>query len=57
MVKIKRGEHETMVSMGSYESIFKPLGYTLVEEKKKVFEMPKIKTDSEIGKRKRKQED
>ena len=34
MVKIKRGDHETTVSNGSYETIFKPLGYTLVEDKK-----------------------
>ena len=50
MVKIKRGDHETTVSNGSYETIFKPLGYTLVEEKKvethKVV-MPKVETPKE----------
>lgn len=39
MVKIRRGEHETMVSMASYENIFKPLGYDLVEDNK--VEIPK----------------
>lgn len=34
MVKIKRGDHETLVSMDSYNNIFKPLGYILVEDKK-----------------------
>ena len=34
MVKIKRGDHETLVSMDSYNTIFKPLGYILVEDKK-----------------------
>lgn len=48
MVKIIRGNHETKVTKGAYENIFKPLGYTLVENKKK--EMPKnsIKND-ELG--------
>lgn len=43
MVKIKRGDHETLVSMTSYNTIFKPLGYKLVETTKKV-ETPKIAT-------------
>ena len=43
MVKIKRGSHEIRVSKSSYEYTFKPLGYTLVEEKKAVKEeMPKV---------------
>lgn len=47
MVKIRRGEHETMVSMASYESIFKPLGYTLIEENK--VEIPiKVETSKEV---------
>lgn len=60
MVKIRKGQHETTVSMGSYENIFKPLGYEIVEEKKKSFykdEMPKIKADIETSRRKRKQEE
>lgn len=60
MVKIRKGQHETTVSMGSYENIFKPLGYEIVEEKKKSFykdEMPKIKADIETTRRKRKQEE
>lgn len=56
MVKIKKGNHETIVSMGSYENIFKPLGYTLatvkVEEPKKT---EAVKTVSD--KKKKKQED
>ena len=43
MVKIQRGDHETLVSVDSYNTIFKPLGYTLVEDKK--VEAPK-KTES-----------
>lgn len=45
MVKIKKGNHETMVSMGSFRNIFEPLGYTLVVEKKKkveIIEEPKV---------------
>lgn len=42
MVKIVRGDHKTKVTMVAYENIFKPLGYTLVEEKKKR-EIPKVK--------------
>ena len=60
MVKIRKGQHETTVSMGSYENIFKPLGYEIVEEKKKSFykdERPKIKADIETTRRKRKQEE
>lgn len=34
MVKIRKGNHETTVTMGSYKNVFKPLGYTLVNEKK-----------------------
>lgn len=34
MVKIIRGSHETKVTKGAYENIFKPLGYTLVKEEK-----------------------
>lgn len=34
MVKIQRGDHETIVSVDSYNTIFKPLGYSLVEDKK-----------------------
>ena len=64
MVKIRRGEHETMVSMASYENIFKPLGYTLVENKKAkivLIEEP-IKEKNETvksvsDKRKKKQEE
>lgn len=56
MVKIKKGNHETIVSMGSYENIFKPLGYTLasvkVEEPKKT---EAVKTVSD--KKKKKQEE
>lgn len=60
MVKIRKGQHETMVSMGSYENIFKPLGYELVEENKRSFykdEMPKIKANVETSRRRRKQEE
>lgn len=65
MVKIRRGEHETMVSMASYESIFKPLGYTLIEENKvetpKEVETPKKasmpKTSTVDNKKKKKQEE
>lgn len=57
MVKIRKGNHETLVSKGAYESIFKPLGYTLAEVKK---EMPK-KNDEPVndfkGKNNKKQED
>lgn len=65
MVKIRRGEHETMVSMASYESIFKPLGYTLIEENRvetsKEVETPKKvsmpKTSTAENKKKKKQEE
>ena len=49
MVKIKRGDHETLVSMDSYNTIFKSLGYTLVET-----ETPKkaeVSTKVEISKK------
>ena len=64
MVKIKRGDHETTVSNGSYETIFKPLGYTLVEDKKvethtvvepKV-ETPKAEVSKETKKKKKQEE-
>lgn len=59
MVKIKRGNHETIVSMGSYENIFKPLGYTLIndniKEPVKVEETETVK--SVPVKKKRKQEE
>ena len=59
MVKIKRGNHETIVSMGSYENIFKPLGYVLIndnaKEPVKVKEAETVKTVSD--KKKKKQED
>lgn len=61
MVKIKRGDHETVVSMESYKNIFKPLGYTLEEkeEPKKVVEVApkKIEVSVKDTKRKKKQED
>lgn len=59
MVKIKRGNHETIVSMGSYENIFKPLGYVLIndnaKEPVKVKETETVKTVSD--KKKKKQEE
>lgn len=56
MVKIKRGNHETLVSMGSYETIFKPLGYTLAVSNK--VEEPKEEPAKAVSdKRKKIQED
>lgn len=68
MVKIKRGDHETLVSMDSYNTIFKSLGYTLVETEtpkkvevtKKVEVSKKVeipKRDEKDSKKKKKQED
>ena len=59
MVKIKRGDHETKVSMDSYNTVFKPLGYALIEENKIKVEIPK-KTETVKpvpDKKKKKQED
>lgn len=56
MVKIEKGEHKTSVTIGAYESIFKPLGYTLVEEKKKI-EIPKVKVNEAFKGKNKKQED
>ena len=39
MVKISRGDHEIVATMGAYENIFKPLGYTLVKAKKEEVEV------------------
>lgn len=59
MVKIKRGDHETKVSMDSYNTVFKPLGYTLIEENKIKVEIPKkSETVKPVpDKKKKKQED
>lgn len=49
MVKIRKGNHEIKVTMGAYENTFKPLGYTLVEEKKQFYknEIQKITVKNE----------
>ena len=35
MIKIKKGEHEFIVSQKSYEDVFKKIGFTIIEGKEK----------------------
>lgn len=49
MVKVKVGETSIRVSKAAYETIYKPIGYELVEEKKKV-EKPAVKNETKKSK-------
>lgn len=48
MVKIKRGEHEIKVTKGAFINMFKPLGYTLVNEKKNEKKPEPVKNDKSV---------